>query len=476
MLAYSLGECAYSLIMNGILGFAMLYYTRALGLSPALAGLAMSLSVFWEVVTEPIIGQLSDRTRSRFGRRHPWIAVGGLLMAICFYLLWAVPRGARGNQPSLFAYLMVMNLLVRTGLSMFYIPYMALGFEMVTDYQLRARLQGLRQAFNMGANFAGPAMAWILFFGGQGNVDGLDLPANYHKMAICFSAAAVLFVAVTLVATWSFKADTNLAPLSCTSPNPRIFRDIMSVALNPLLRWVFLFVFAAAISMVLLSSLQPYLYVDFMELSPPQRFLAYSSTIAGMASGALLSSVMVRRFDKRPAILIGGLITILANLALAALFLLALVPPAHLLTLGSLRLTLPVLLFVALHATFWLGNGLMLPVANSMVADVSEIHQIRSGMNRDASYAAMFSLALRLAIACSLMLSGSLLQIVGYEAGANKPQSAQAISHLGAVTFLLPSCITLLALLAIRRYSPTRESLTKMRQNHNAPASSAQAD
>ena len=114
MLTYSLGECANSLVMNGIFGFAMLFYTKSLGLDPTWAGLAMSLSVFWEAVTEPVMGHISDNTRSSWGRRHPYILIGGLLMALCFYLIWTVPDFSRGSQMGIFWYLVAMNLLLRT--------------------------------------------------------------------------------------------------------------------------------------------------------------------------------------------------------------------------------------------------------------------------------------------------------------------------------------------------------------------------
>ncbi len=99
VVGYGLGECAYSLVMNGLFGFAMLYYTEALGLKPALAGLAMSASVLWEMAADPLMGHLSDRTRSRWGRRHPWMLAGGLVMAACFVGLWAVPAPLHGHSP-----------------------------------------------------------------------------------------------------------------------------------------------------------------------------------------------------------------------------------------------------------------------------------------------------------------------------------------------------------------------------------------
>ena len=145
--------------MNSIFAFAMLYYTKALRLDPAWAGIAMSVSVFWEAITEPVIGHLSDKTRSRWGRRHPYMLFGGLLMAAGSYLIWAVPASVGAGQLALFWYLVVVNLILRTGVSLFYIPYMALGFEMCADYQGRSRLQSIRQILNMAANLAGPALA-----------------------------------------------------------------------------------------------------------------------------------------------------------------------------------------------------------------------------------------------------------------------------------------------------------------------------
>ena len=201
MFTYSLGECANSLVMNGIFGFAMLFYTKALGLDPRWAGFAMSLSVFWEAITEPVMGHISDNTRSRWGRRHPYMLAGGLLMALCSYLIWTVPGSFRGEQMSIFWYLVAMNLLLRTGLTMFFIPYMALGFEMCTDYQGRSRLQGIRQIFNMAANFAGPAMAWSIFFGGKGAPRPPPWSPTTTTWGHAFATATAIFVVLVVVFT-----------------------------------------------------------------------------------------------------------------------------------------------------------------------------------------------------------------------------------------------------------------------------------
>ena len=80
IIGYTLGEGATSLTMNGISGFAMLYYTQALGLSFSLAGIAFAVSSIWDALVDPAIGHLSDNTHSRWGRRQPYILLGGVLM------------------------------------------------------------------------------------------------------------------------------------------------------------------------------------------------------------------------------------------------------------------------------------------------------------------------------------------------------------------------------------------------------------
>ena len=277
MMAYSSGECANSLVMNGLFGFAMLYYTKALGLSPSLAGLAMSVSVFREAITDPVMGYVSDRTRSRFGLRHPWMILGGALMALTFYFVWAVPHAIIGNSQASFWYLVVMNLVLRTGLTMFFIPYMALGFELVTDYRQRATLQGLRQAFNMAANFAGPAMAWSIFFRNQGKTEGTDIAANYLHMGGAFSIATAIFVAFVIAATWSQRQDTrNLPPPKASGEIAGFFSEMKCILVDPHPRWVFVFIFIVAVGMVLVSSLQMYVYVDLCRIGNFHKFCSNS--------------------------------------------------------------------------------------------------------------------------------------------------------------------------------------------------------
>lgn len=446
--------------MNGFFGFAMLYYTEALQLRPSLAGVAMSVSVFWEAITEPVMGHFSDRTRSRFGRRHPWMLLGGLMMALCFFFIWAVPAPLRGHAMPLFWYLVMMNLLLRTGLTMFFIPYLALGFEMCADTDGRSKLQAIRQVLNMAANFAGPALAWSVFYrdsvGPSGvKIIGTTVPRNFIHMGAAFSLATVAFVLVVLWLTRQWIEDTRVAPGGeARGAHENFWADMKQTILDPNPRWVFVFIFFVCVGMVLVSSLQMYVYVYFMKFEPYEKSIAHGSTMIGMASGAAISAWLAQRFDKRGAILLGGLISIACNSALAGLFLTGLAPVG---TKAALAL------FVAFHATYWSGNGIMLPIANAMMADVAELHRARTGVNKDGAYSAVFSLAMRLAISFSLMAAGWTLSGIGFVTdAAHTTQTPAAIWRLGAATFIVGPLVCVASLMAIRRYPLTRSLINDL--------------
>lgn len=465
MFTYSLGECANSLVMNGIFGFAMLFYTKSLGLNPSWAGFAMSLSVFWEAVTEPVMGHISDNTRSRWGRRHPYMLFGGLLMALCSYLIWTVPGFCRGSQMAIFWYLVTMNLLLRTGLTMFFIPYMALGFEMCTDYEGRSRLQGIRQILNMAANFAGPAMAWVLFFGGEGNHQATTVEENYHHMGATFAIATAVFVLLCVIFTYKWREDTrNISTTSEHGWFQHFFLEMKQILSDRNPRWVFVFIFMVCCGMVIVGSLQMFVYDDFMKFPAVQKSIAHGATMIGMALGAALSVGLSQRFDKKGAVLLGGVVSIACNVMLGLLFLTGWVKPDATMVIGGNTVPIAFLLFVLFHATYWLGNGIMLPVSTAMMADVSEVRRLETGEVRDGGYSSVFSLAMRMAISFSLIVSGWCLSGIGYQVPApDAGQTPAAIWNLGMITFIVGALICLISLLAIRRYPITRDVLERMR-------------
>lgn len=413
ILAYTTGDGVNSLILNSIFGFAMLFYTEALGLDPKLAGWAMALATFWDAITDPIMGYVSDNTRSRYGRRHPYMLVGGIFSAICFYFVWGVPETFHGSPQALFWYLVVINLLLRTGITVFAVSHHALGFQMCTEYNQRATLQGVKWGFNMLVNLAGPAMAWVVFFPDKGGVEPTTVVDNYLRMGGVFSIAALCLAVFVVFATRKYIIDTRDDLGASPTKRPSFTKDFKDILTDKHPRTVFVFIAVVLIGIVLVSALQMYVYVHFMKFSAAHKSIVHGSTMVACGLGGLLSSLIVRRLDKKPAVCMAVVISVFSNVMLLLIFLTGWLSPGTEYTLGGVTIPIAMLVFLVFHAAYWAGSGIMLPIANSMMADISEICKHRTGVLKDGGYSAMLSFITKTSMSIGLLLSGYCLDWAG---------------------------------------------------------------
>jgi MFS family permease len=338
---------------------------------------------------------------------------------------------------------------------------------MCGDYQGRSHLQGIRQIFNMAANFAGPAMAWLFFFSGKDNLQATTVEANYRHMGGAFATATAVFAILAVIFTFRWREDTRGSPpTSQQSWMGNFWFEMVEILSDPNPRWVFVFIFILTAGMVLVGSLQMFVYDDFMKFPSWHKSIAHGSTMVGMALGALLSMRLTQRFDKKRAVIIGGAISITGNVMLAALFLTGILAQDATFTCGGIHVPGALILFVAFHSCYWFGCGIMLPVSTSMMADVSEMRLVQTGKAKYGGYSSVFSLAMRLAISFSLMLSGGCLSGIGYKVALNGQavtQTQQAVWSLGLITFLISAVMCLVSLLAIRLYPISRGRLEELR-------------
>lgn len=462
MWTYSSGEVANSLIANGIAGFAMLYYTDALGLSPTWAGWAMFLAILWDGITDPVMGHISDNTRSRFGRRHQYMLLGGIAMVLSFFFIWAVPAVFRTSELRLFWYLVVINIIMRTGYTVFVVPMTALGFEMCQDYTGRTKIQGVKTITNMVANLCGPAFAWTVFFPNKGT--SVKDPANYLHMGMAFSIISLISVCFVVFITRKYIVDSRGIKTTGSSPLA-FFKDMFEIVTDRFPRWVFAFSIVVILGVGLVAGLQMYLYEHFMHLDGIQKTITHGGTMVGMMTGAAFCSRVAKRLDKKKTVYVGGAITLISGLVLTALFVPELIKPEQTLAVAGLNVPIAMITFAFLNSTYWFGNGVMLPVVTSMMADVSEINEIKTGINKDGAYAAMYSLAMKISQSVSALILGYALTFVGFVKGTNVTQSHDTVMRLFIATFIIGPTISITALALIKMYPVNKEFLEKLRAN-----------
>ncbi|MBL7215872.1 MAG: MFS transporter [Phycisphaerae bacterium] len=463
--AYATGEGAVSLTVNSVLGFSMLYYTQALGLDSKWAGLALSVTMFWDAITDPIMGHISDNTRSRFGRRHPYILIGGVLLAISFYFIWAIPEPFR-SQTMVFWYILSVNLLFRTALTIFIVPYTALGFEVCTDYDGRSKLQSFRFIFNMAANLLGPALAWPIFFANRGDIDGTHFKSNYHKMGTVFSITTLIIVLFCVFSTRRYAVDTRQKKHLAGNKLSDFFRDIRDILLDKNARVVFTFFAVATFGTAFVASLQMYTYIHYMHFTGGQKGFVHGLGMAGFAIGSVLAMFISKKLDKKPAVYIAACLCIVSNLMLLILFVGGIIDPRLVSTLPWYDITVPVsvIVFAILQASYWMGSGIMQPVVTSMIADISEVNKHRTGILKDGSYSAMFAFVMKGVWAVGLFLQGLCLSWAGFVSGSDV-QLPAATTKVAAMTFVFGALFASLAILIVRRYRIDRKFMTQLKAN-----------
>ena len=205
---YGVAEAGMSAAEVMLQLYLFLFYTTAIGLDPTLTGYALGLAVLWDAVVDPLIGTLSDRTSSRFGRRRPYLLVGGIALAITTYILFSPPEMA--TQTAKFLYLLIWYALVNTSMTIINVPHSALAGELTFDRNERTELFAWRMLFKnvgflFGAIFPGQILAYSLANGGT------ELSAR--SMASIGVAGAIVFsTMLTIMAVGEYDRPFSVQP------------------------------------------------------------------------------------------------------------------------------------------------------------------------------------------------------------------------------------------------------------------------
>lgn len=471
---YAIGDGAVSLSMNGINNFALIYYTQVLGLGATHAGLALSLTIIWDAISDPIMGHLTDTARTRYGRRHPFLAGGGVLLAFSFFFLWYVPSGV--EAPSvLFWYLLGVNLVVRTAVTIFMVPFIALGFEVCTDYDERSKLQGARFIVTQVVNFAGGALAWSLFFkdgvaADGSRIDGTKVVENYMTMNLWLTGAIAVFVCLVLLFTKGYAIDNRNVRVESSGNLRELFREFKDILTDRLGFLVISSKFIIQLGMMVVAQVQMFTYIEYMQFSHTEKTIAHGSGMLCFAAGSLLHSWLVKRYDKKPTAFIGMGMGAIGNGLLLLFFVGGLmatdqsfVLPEAFPLLGGVTIPVSVYTFAFLQSLWWGGMGLLAPLMLSMIADISEINYVKTGKLRDGGYSAIFSFFLKAATGIGMLFNGWLLERTGYISGLEE-QSPGTLRNLAIVTFVAGPIALLPLWPLLIKYPVTRDYMKKIKK------------
>ena len=434
---YGIGAIAYALPYQIMASFFLFFVTSILHVPPAIAGTIVAVSVFWDAITDPWIGALSDRTRSsRFGRRHQYLLLGGIGTAIGSWFLWSI---SPETGMTLKIVLLLGAVLFTKTMNTFYgAPYYALGGSISRDYDVRSSLQGWRAAFHVIGMILALVGTQILFFRSTPEFPRGQLnPAAYPKIGL---AVAIITVLIAVIAYLMIPKDHgNGAPKQTTNA----WVMVKTALKNKSFRAILLVIFVIEVSFQIMVSLGTHVNTFTYHLTGPQMGILGLSLLGMSVVSQPFWVFMCRKFEKRTALIIGMVIGLIGFIGM---------PWAHVgfdwlpLDAPSTLLTLSLFSMVA-----GIGNGAFMSIPFSMVADSADQGQLDTDHQQEGLYFGLYTFAYKLGISVSVFIGGILLDLIGFDSEA-KEQTAETAYQLAIAPTWLLMIATPIILWAIMGY------------------------
>lgn len=464
--AYGVGGIATAVKDAAVVHFLLVFYTQVVGLPGAWFGIASAIAQIADAVIDPAIGSWSDNTRSRLGRRHPFMLGAAIPYAAGFVLLFNPPSGL--SQGGLFAWAIATMVCVRALLAVFAIPHTALGAELSTDYGERTQIAGDRTVLGWLGGILLPTLAYQLIFapvaGPDGKLlDGRLVAANYPTYAL-LSAGVIL--AVTLASSLGTRSAIARLPVprvqrTLTLLDP--FRDVAFALRNANFRRVFAALFVAGGITGVSTMFTALTWLNFWEFTTGQTALITVSSIAPTLAAFFLMAPLSRRFEKRTLYFATMLVLIASTLWFPGARLLGLLPPN-----GS-------------DAIFWLAiatnfvtvlvlvlNGSVWP---SIIADIADEYEVQHGERKDGVFFAALAFGLKIPQGLGNVLGGVAIAWVGVAKGMGPGSVPEdVLFRLGLVAGPFVAASLLLPILAMTGYDISRVRHAQLRSEIDARA------
>ena len=373
----------------------------SLGLSAFWLGAILIVPRLWDAFSDPVIGHWSDNTRSRWGRRRPFLLIGGILTALFFVLIWYIPKGETvqqwfptdsGYQAFQLVYILLSLLLFFTAVNLFEIPHGALGMEMTSDSNERTRLFSAKSFVG---NLFAMSTPWLFWMANQRVFKGVGGTEVDGMRYVSLMIAAVL---IPLSFWWFLKLrEPKFKYIEKKQVKSNFWEDMKMVITNKNFVVLTISVFTLAMGfnfVILLGSYIPIFYIFGGDKAEGAYILGLNGTlwaIVGVLSVFPLN-IISTKFGKRKTLMLAMALMIIAQLSKIVCY-----NPQH-----PYLVFIPTILLSAGMLFFW-------TLSPSMIGDICDEEELKSGKRTEGSFYAIFWWFIKLGTALASFIAGALI-------------------------------------------------------------------
>ena len=449
-LVYGLGAFVNNLLAAAI-GGMVIVLNLGLGMNPALVGLLSALPRLTDAITDPLMGYISDKTKSRWGRRRPYIFIGAIAAGIVSALLWQLPAGKSASF--YFWYVLGGSLIFYLAYTMFATPWVALGYELTPDYHERTRLMGVQNFVGQLAYVIAP---WFLL---------IMQNERYFDDMVDGAAGLAIIIAVVVISVGimpaiflreRFKAvattDAGKRNLQIAESGSAIRRNIgdfsrgfvTTLKVKPFLK-LCIATFLVFNGFMMVASFQFYVIIYYVfagDTVAGAEYAGYAGTLGAVSTFCVIVFVtwLATKIGKRRAFFLAIGIS-MAGYALKWVCYNPDIP-------WLLLLPAPFIAF---------GLGGLFTLMPSMIADVVDYDELNTRERREGMYGSIFWWVVKLGMAAALAAGGFILNATGFDVSLGSNQSEQTIFFMRIFDAFVPCITSGVAIWIIASYSITEE-------------------
>lgn len=443
-------------LLPAALGVFMFFLVVGFGMSPYKAGILAAIPRFMDAILDPIMGYISDNTRSRWGRRKPYIFGGAIVVGIAFILMWQlkIPETGNNHETYNFIYFLIMSILFYLGYTVFAAPLIGLGYEMTPDYNERTRLMAISQFMGQIAWMIAP---WFWFIISRPELFP-SAPAGVRVLAVwvgilCLVMGIMPALFCKEIDQANLQGQTELSFKGIAANMKSFFRDIKKTVTNkPFLRLcgATFFVFNGFQIVAQFAFFIVIFYLFNGNQPAAGQWPAWFGTVSAIMTAFVvipIITVMSTKIGKKNAFIVSTLISIVG----------------YALKWWGFHPGMPWMMFLPLPLMSF-GIGGLFTLMMSMTADVCDYDELINGMPRkEALFGAVYWWMVKLGTSLALFLSGVILSAIGFNQNV-QVQNPSTITYLRLADIIIPSVAGILAIWVMWKYDITEQKAREIRE------------